>query len=355
MRGRMRTKSTKTGNRQEAEQLLAVARERADAELLGFETNKKNPKNQRLDSVLSYFYVNKACEKRSSLQAKIAINHLNRIMPGTFVSEINRNWRRQYISARKREGVRVGTINREIAVLNSALSFGAAENLIPSGIKVSKEQGESARTRFLTVEEFAALLRECNLSHLKIFVLLGITTGARAQALFDLKWSDVDLENGIIFLNGHRQIKTSKERPTVRFSTDSALNIELQSLKDDRAALRQAGARVAEFILEYKGYAINSVSKSFASAVVRAGMCPNQVTPNTLRHTFATWLVQSGRPMLEVAAALGHRDTRMVENHYAHLRPDYGLNVAQSMNKMINKATGSPQIHRVQVSEQNVR
>ena len=46
-------------------------------------------------------------------------------------------------------------------------------------------------------------------------------------------------------------------------------------------------------------------------------------TFHTTRHTYASHLVQAGVPLLFVAAALGHRDTRMVEKHYGHLAPSH--------------------------------
>jgi len=43
----------------------------------------------------------------------------------------------------------------------------------------------------------------------------------------------------------------------------------------------------------------------------------------TLRHTYASHLVQQGTPLLFAASALGHRDARMVEKHYGHLSPSH--------------------------------
>ena len=44
-------------------------------------------------------------------------------------------------------------------------------------------------------------------------------------------------------------------------------------------------------------------------------------TFHTLRHTYASHLVQAGVALLFVAGVLGHGDTRMVEKHYGHLAP----------------------------------
>jgi hypothetical protein len=52
-----------------------------------------------------------------------------------------------------------------------------------------------------------------------------------------------------------------------------------------------------------------------------------KITPrisfHILRHSWATLAVMNGMPLMVVAKNLGHRDTRMVELHYAHLAPSF--------------------------------
>src|SRR2546428_7530536 len=47
-----------------------------------------------------------------------------------------------------------------------------------------------------------------------------------------------------------------------------------------------------------------------------------KVTLHTLRHTFASWLVQRGRTLKEVQEALGHQTITMTMR-YSHLAPDH--------------------------------
>jgi integrase len=47
------------------------------------------------------------------------------------------------------------------------------------------------------------------------------------------------------------------------------------------------------------------------------------ITFHGLRHTWASLAVANGMPLMVIARNLGHRDTRMVEKHYGHLREDF--------------------------------
>jgi site-specific recombinase XerD len=44
------------------------------------------------------------------------------------------------------------------------------------------------------------------------------------------------------------------------------------------------------------------------------------ISPNELRHSAATLLIESGASMQEVADMFGHQDTRMLAMHYRHKR-----------------------------------
>jgi len=56
----------------------------------------------------------------------------------------------------------------------------------------------------------------------------------------------------------------------------------------------------------------------------------DSVTLHELRHSYASTMVRAGAPLMIVAQALGHADTRMVEKHYAHLAPSYVADVIRS-------------------------
>ena len=55
-----------------------------------------------------------------------------------------------------------------------------------------------------------------------------------------------------------------------------------------------------------------------------------KVTPHTLRHTAATWLMQRGVPMWQAAGYLG-MSVQMIERTYGHHHPDYMRGAAQAI------------------------
>lgn len=58
----------------------------------------------------------------------------------------------------------------------------------------------------------------------------------------------------------------------------------------------------------------------FSRTVVRAGL-PSDTCFHTLRHSYASQLVEDGTPLSIVARQLGHASTMMVDKVYGHLSP----------------------------------
>ena len=54
----------------------------------------------------------------------------------------------------------------------------------------------------------------------------------------------------------------------------------------------------------------------------QAGIKP-PINFHALRHTWASLAVMAGMPLMVVAKNLGHADTRMVQERYGHLSPDF--------------------------------
>jgi integrase len=73
--------------------------------------------------------------------------------------------------------------------------------------------------------------------------------------------------------------------------------------------------------VEWNGRAVASVKTGFKHAVTLAGLT-GKVTPHTLRHTAATWLMKEGVSIWEAAGFLG-MSPEMIARTYGHHHPDH--------------------------------
>jgi integrase len=81
------------------------------------------------------------------------------------------------------------------------------------------------------------------------------------------------------------------------------------------------------FVVNDDGKRLGDLTRGFASACGRAGLIG--VTPHTLRHTCATWLMQRGVPKWEAAGFLG-MSVETLEAVYGHHSPDYLKSAAEA-------------------------
>jgi integrase len=223
-----------------------------------------------------------------------------------------------YVSAREKAGKRPATIRSEISLLGTALNRAMKDQLIAERPHIAMPMNSAPREAYMTREQYDRFLQACEPYHIKLFAELAIATGARASAILDLEWSRVDLERGMIDLRVQRQARM-KGRAVVPM-TDS-----LQaSLKEAKPLARTA------YVIEYAGERIGRVSKGVKAAAVRAGL--PFVTPHVFRHSAAVWLAEGGHSMDEIAAYLGHADSRITASVYAKFSPNHLRKLAATLD-----------------------
>lgn len=146
------------------------------------------------------------------------------------------------------------------------------------------------------------------------FILIGLYTGTRSGAILSLTWDMIDVERGVMRRRAHGESESNKRRPPVRLG-----NRILCHLRRWRA-LDLAGPKVTSLV-NFGGHKVTKLRRSWRTARVRASL-DGQVTPHTLRHTRATWLMQAGVSPWEAAGALG-MSLKVLESTYGHHHPDW--------------------------------
>jgi integrase len=117
-----------------------------------------------------------------------------------------------YIEQRRADGVIGGTIRVELSKLPASLRWAEKKALIAKAPFVWMPAASSPRDVRLTREQATRFLAACTAPHIRLFVLLALTTGARREALLDLTWDRVDFDRRRINLKDPTRPRTAKGR-----------------------------------------------------------------------------------------------------------------------------------------------
>jgi site-specific recombinase XerD len=164
---------------------------------------------------------------------------------------------------------------------------------------------------YLKKDDFFALLRATTKPWLKNLIVIAVNTGLRRGELVNLKWEHIDLEKRILKVANTAQFQTKSKRE--RFVPLNLTAMALMEVIPKRSEFVFIGDRGRKLDDE-------EVSRRFKDAVTAAGLNPG-LHLHSLRHTFATWLVQNGAGIYEVQKLLGHSTIQMTQI-YTHLQPE---------------------------------
>lgn len=209
-----------------------------------------------------------------------------------------------YMAWRKGQNVGNRTINIEVGVLAKALRvavrWGVIENLPFKRIERLDEG--PVRVRFLEPESRARLLSAAGKYH--DMVLFFLCSGLRRGELKNLKWNDVDFNQGGIW------VRDSKVG-TARFIPLGASGIEILRRQ---AKIRRLGCENV-FWNPVTGKAWADLSHVIKKILRKSGL--SNWSTHDLRHAFASHLHEHGAGLYDLMQVLGHKSTE-VTKRYVH-------------------------------------
>ena len=241
--------------------------------------------------------------------------------------ELIRRYRLYLAHLRTRDGLPLERVTQSyhIVALRAFLRYLLVQRdiatLSPDKIELPKQGSRSIA--FLTLEQMERLLSSPKISSnagLRDRTILEtlFSTGLRVSELVSLNRDQVDLERKEFGVRG----KGNKVR--VVFLSDTArewIERYLRARKDNFKPLfiRYSGAVNAQKNGEKMRLTARSIQNIVAKYAKRSGL-PIEVTPHTLRHSFATDLLISGADIRSVQEMLGHESIRttQVYTHVTH-------------------------------------
>lgn len=209
---------------------------------------------------------------------------------------------------------------RTVNQARSALIFYYNEVLQKGFTNIKVPKIKASLPSVLTKDEMKKILDNTNNEKSKLMLMTLYSSGLRVSELVKLKWKDLELEQKIAWV---RAGKGSKDRMVI---LSDALVRKLTVLD-----------RESEYIFPGRDGPLTtrSVQQIVHDAAHRAGI-DKKVTPHTLRHSFATHLLEAGNDIRLIQELLGHSNLQTTQI-YTHVSSEQKKKVISPMDKLKEK------------------
>ncbi len=222
-------------------------------------------------------------------------------------SEVNPNELRKYVTALHDAGYAKSSIARKLASLRSFFRFAQRQGMVETNPAkpLRNPRGHRKLPHFLTAQEIGELLTapdktmEMGLRDAAILEV-AYSAGLRVSELVGMNDPDIDFEDGVVRVRG----KGRKERLGAlgRYALDA-----LQAYFRDRRTTPPGCKETPTFRNKFGGrLTTRSVARMLEKYILQCNL-DTRVTPHTLRHSFATHLLDRGADIRSVQELLGHK------------------------------------------------
>ena len=276
-----------------------------------------------------------------------------------------------YVAQRQEDGLQSRSVNLEITFLRSFFKYAIECNYAEfnpanevTNLKVPKdEHWIPSQEELLKFIEEAARTPSATVFIPWIWFMAYV--GTRPTESTHVEWSDIDFEAGQIHIRpkpGHN-LKNSKFRVVEMHPELKPILLKWKADWEKIFEARRERHPEEEtfphnwvfFNSHNQDERIRRFTKSFNLARDNSGL--PKMTPHTLRHFFISYCVMSGINFFTIAKWVGHRNTKMIEETYGHLSPEFRKkqmgqlkifgregenNVAPSASISLSFSTGSP-------------
>lgn len=229
----------------------------------------------------------------------------------TDIKNIDYNTIRKYLSHLHEKKYLSSSISRKISTLRSFFKYNLKENKITNNpmTLISNPKKEKKLPKYLNYEEMEKLLNSIDTSELegirnKLIIELLYSTGIRVSELVNIKIKDIRIKENQINILG----KGNKER-IVLFGEKAKemIKIYLNAYKE-----YFKGNILNDYLLinkKGKQLTTNKIELIVKDVLKKSSLKLN-ISPHTLRHTFATHMLDSGADLKSVQELLGHENLK---------------------------------------------
>jgi integrase/recombinase XerC len=254
-----------------------------------------------------------------------AVQHFQTQLPGSALTPQRLSTRilRAYLAWLHEQGYARATVARRLAAVRSWLRYlcrqGAIDRNPADGLRGPRQ--EKRLPHFLAAEDVTQLVAAPAPTPLgtrdRAILETLYSAGLRVSELVGLNLEDVDLDGGVLTVRG----KGKKERLALLGEHAAAAT---RAWLAERATVESSSDKPSPpvFLNRFgRRLTTRSVARMLAKYLAQAGLDP-RTSPHTLRHTFATHLLDAGADIRSVQELLGHRSlgTTQVYTHVTTTR-----------------------------------
>jgi len=273
-----------------------------------------------IDQFIDFYWLTTGASKNTLSAYRSDLKIFSKWLNNISLIDVDKKQIQDYFSYRKDSNISASTQSRMLTCLHSFYQFlSDKKNLkIDPTEQLDYPKLEKKLPIFLNVQEVERLLEAPNSKSLfgqrdRAMLELLYSCGLRVSELINLSYHNINLKDEFIRIHG----KGNKERllPMGEIAIDYLTKYELNS----RPALLKNGQSDSYF-LSNRGKAMSRqnffyIIKDYAS---KAGI-DKPLSPHSLRHAFATHLVQKGADLRSVQLMLGHSDISSTQL-YTHIQ-----------------------------------
>jgi len=252
-----------------------------------------------------------------------------------------------------------GTVLRIRTALSPIFSAAVKKEIITRNpvANATSPRAEKREREFLNAEQcrrLLALLPEMpNQQNARAIQTL-LLTGMRVGELLSLHWADVDLDGGFLSIrynlyrtDGEYKLSTPKTRSSARVIAvprQVVDTLRAQKLWQDDRKMRLGRKwvdRGCVFSGEYGEY----MSRNYLNATMKKFLAEHDfpaIHVHDLRHANASLLINMGVPVKVVSEHLGHSNTFITENTYAHVFDESKVKAADAITRALSNVASDP-------------
>lgn len=263
------------------------------------------PKKTWMEATMRW--INESAHKRSLSTDKVHLRWLDTHLRNKNIDEINRELIEKIANVKASSGVSNARVNRMLALVRSILNKAANQwEWLDHAPKITLRKENNHRIRWLSHEQAQKLITVLP-RHYARMAIFTLATGLRQSNVMNLKWADIDLAKQHAWIHPDE----AKGNKAIAVPLNNDAMAVLQQCKDDHSI----------YVFTYRGKPTRNIkNKSWKAALDRAGI--ENFRWHDLRHTWASWHVQSGTSLQELQLLGGWSNFNMVLR-YAHLSSEH--------------------------------